>query len=68
MSQWYEHVDIKFSAHGAFLEQRSTGGAHNRKTGKPNNYNYWKQHTLSILIVNFSLFFFFLVVSLTYPT
>jgi len=25
MSQWYENVDIKISAHGEFLERPSTG-------------------------------------------
>jgi hypothetical protein len=32
-----KNVDIKFSAHDAFLEKQSSSDAHNRKIGKPNN-------------------------------
>jgi len=32
----YKNVDIKFSAHDAFLDQ-------NRNIGKPNNVKIWEQ-------------------------
>ena len=38
-----ENVDIKFSAHNAFLEQLSSGDAQYRKTRKPNHLKFWKR-------------------------
>jgi hypothetical protein len=34
---------IKYSVHDMFLEQPSSGDAHNRKIGKPNNLKFWEQ-------------------------
>jgi hypothetical protein len=42
-----KNVDIKFSAHDAFLEQLSSYCAHHEKIGMPNNYQklFGRQNT-----------------------
>jgi hypothetical protein len=36
-------VDIKFSAHNAYMEKPSSGALKNRKIGKPNNNKFWER-------------------------
>jgi hypothetical protein len=43
MKSMNKNVDIKFSAHDAFLEELSSGDAQNRKIGKSNNLTIWEQ-------------------------